>query len=85
VNLDKLIEAESETSGNHIFLVLFEVKLSVDGEPTWVNDELSVATGEDGSIAIDKVKEHAIDPEAYGMPVEGFRLKGLKLLARADL
>lgn len=86
MELDKLIEAEGDGS-QHIYLVQFEIKtmIPVIEEVGWVSDELSVAVMEDGMAAIEKVKAFVLDEEEYGVQVEEFRLKGLKLLAKADI
>jgi hypothetical protein len=85
-DINDMIAAEEATREDHIYLVIFEVLSRVEGfdHDGWIEDELSVGSGEDGERAIAKAKEHVASPE-YHVEARGFRLKGLRLLAVAEI
>jgi hypothetical protein len=85
-DVQNLMVAEAATRTDHIYLVSFQVMTHIEQLDTmgWIDDELTVATGFDAQQAIAKVQAYVNGGE-YGLPVSEFRLRGVKLLAEADI
>jgi len=58
-----------------------------EDQMTKVTGSITVACGDDGMVAIDRVKTHVLDETKFGAKVmpESFRLMGLKLLSAREL
>ena len=66
--------------------LLEELKDGIEGDKVFLDDCLSVLSGEDAFVAVNKVKDFVESEDSGDYPkLRDFKLTGVELLARAEL